>query len=344
MTARTPRPNPWRAPRQGGLTLIELMIAMVLGLIVVGGAVSVIIANRQTHRTNEAFSQIQESSRTAFELLVRDIRQAGSTGCGNTDRIGNVLNAGTGWWQNWSGVQGYDGATAAPAVGFGTATGTRVAGTDAIMVQGLEDTGLYVVSHSTGSGGGAANFQINTPTRDFVDGDVLIVCDFDHATIFQISNYNSSNTTTVFNVGGSISPGNCSKGLGFPTICTTNGNMYEFKENSTIGRMTAVTWYIGNNGRAAEGGRSLYRIRLGDGGVGVTEEIVAGVVDMQLMFRQGTTAALLGAPTNWDLVNAVEVSLTMDSADRNVSVDSATNSGRLRRTFTNLVGLRNRIE
>ncbi len=331
------------APRnesQTGVTLIELMIAMVLGIIVIGGVLSVISANRQTYRTNEALSQIQESSRTAFELLARDIRQAAATGCNNTDRVANVVNAGSNWWQSWIGIEGYDGATNSPAVSFGTNAGQRVNGTDAILLQGLLETGLTVIQHNIGAGGGAANFQISQPTQDFTDGDILIVCDFSHATLFQISNYNSNNTTAVFNVGGSITPGNCSKGLGFPTVCTTNGNMYAFGQNSSIGRFGAVTWFIGNNGRPEEGGRSLYRVRLGAGASSQVEEIVAGVFDMQLAYREGSGATFTATPGNWDNVNAVEITLTVLSADTRVSVDQ----GRLQRSFTSVIGLRNRSE
>lgn len=355
MTIRPTRPNPGRASCQGGLTLIELMIAMVLGLIVVGGAVSVIIANRQTHRTNEAFSQIQESSRTAFELLARDIRQSASTPCGNTDRIANTLLASGGnWWQNWLGIRGYATGTAAPAIGIGAAVGDRVAGdatdadgdgnpddpSDAIMLQGAEDTGLSIELHTVSS----ANVKINAATTSFTSGDILMACDFDHAAIFQVTNYNSNTVTVVHNTGTG-NPGNCSQGLGFPTDCSSvAGNGYQFQPNSQIVRMTATTWYIGNNGRADEGGRSLFRRRLGPGGVLVTEEIVAGVNNMLLQYREGVNAALVAVPTNWNNVNAVQVTLTLNSADRNVSSDSSVNSGRLQRSFTTIVGLRNRIE
>ena len=77
-----------------GVTLIELMISMMLGLIVIGGVVSVVLAGKQSYRTNEALSQVQESARTAFELMARDIRQAGANGCGNNDRVANVLKPG----------------------------------------------------------------------------------------------------------------------------------------------------------------------------------------------------------------------------------------------------------
>src|SRR3546814_5576753 len=45
-----------------------------------------------------------------------------------------------------------------------------------------------------------------------------IICDPDHAAILQITNYQSTNVTVVHNSGnGSGDPGNCSKGLGYPT-------------------------------------------------------------------------------------------------------------------------------
>lgn len=327
---------------QAGLTLVELMIAMVLGLIVIGGVISVIAANRQTYRTNEALSQVQESARTAFELLARDIRQAASTGCGNTNRIDSTLNPAGLWWQDWVGIRGYDGATAAPAVVFGAATGQRVAGTGAILLQGVEGAGLSVENHTAAS----AEIEINAAATDIVVNDILMICDFDHATIFQASAYDPLNVT-VEHEGGPGAPGNCSPGLGFPTDtdCTDpTGNAYTFDPNSLIARMTAVTWYIGNNGRPDEGGRSLYRTRLGAGAAVQTEEIVAGVTDIQLAFREGDDATLTAAPADWDAVNAVEVTLTMDSADRRVSTDLAANQGRLQRTFTTMVGLRNRNE
>ena len=51
---------------QKGMTLIELLVSMVLGLIVVGGVVSVLLSNKSSYRTNEGLSQIQETARTAF--------------------------------------------------------------------------------------------------------------------------------------------------------------------------------------------------------------------------------------------------------------------------------------
>lgn len=326
-----------------GFTLVELMISMVLGLIVIGGALGVILANRQSYRTNEGLSQVQESARTAFELLARDVRQAGVTGCDSNGRVANVLEFQPGmsmpWWQTWFGLRGFDGAQNDPAVGFGSATpDNRINGTDSLQLQGIEGTGLSIVSHQPTS----AQFQINTTTTAIASDDIVMVCDFDHAAIFKITNYNSSNTTVVHNAKeGKDWPHNCSKGLGYPTECTTNGNAYAYGPNSQLARLTAVDWYIGNNQRPAEGGRSLFRRRM----TAAPEEIVAGVSDMQVTYREEGEADFVqaGAVTVWTNVNAIMIELTMQSADQRISTDTRENSGRLERTFTNIITLRNRV-
>lgn len=320
---------------------------MVLGLVIIGGATSLILANRQSYRTNEALSQVQESARTAFELLARDVREAGMSGCDSSGRMANVLDpaGGVTWWQTWFGIAGYEGNQTNPAVATSSATGERVAGTDSIILQGIQGTGLTIESHDPTS----SNFKINATTTDFVDNDILIVCDFDHAVTMQVTDYNASNVTVVHNTGtggGVAVPGNCSKGLGYPTDCTTtNGNAYIFGPNSQIARLSAVAWYIGNNGRAGEGGRSLYRRRMSVGGSIVTEEVVAGVTDMQLTYREQGNNDFRAANNvgTWSNVNAVTIALILQSADQRVTTDNTVNSGRVERRFANIVTLRNRV-
>lgn len=327
-----------------GFTLVELMISMVLGLVVIGGAISVLLANRRSYQTNEGLSQVQESARTAFEILTRDVRQSGVSGCENSGRVANVLTAGAAWWQTWVGIAGYDNEQADPAVEFSTATADRVTGTDSIQLQGIEGNGLSVETHDPAN----AEFTVNAAATSIAPGDILMVCDFDHAALFQASAYDSTDVTVGYADGGGNTPGNCSKGLGYPTTCdSSTGNTYQFRPNSQIARFTAVDWYIGNNGRAAEGGRSLYRRRLGNGGTLVTEEVVAGITDMQIQYRTSGTDEFIDASAmtaaDWANVNAVGVTLTTDSATERISTNSELNSGRLQRRFSWLVTLRNRV-
>lgn len=72
-----------RAYSQVGFSLIELMIAMVLGLLVLGAAIGVFQSNQRTFNANEGQNRIQEGARVAFELISRDLRAAGGTACSN---------------------------------------------------------------------------------------------------------------------------------------------------------------------------------------------------------------------------------------------------------------------
>src|SRR5690606_32376753 len=102
------------ARSSSGFTLIELMVAMVLGLIVVAGVASVCLANQRTDRTNQAPGDVPDGSRLAFEMMARDIREAGLTGCNNRGRVANVLNnTSTPWWAGWgNAAHGYGAGTA----------------------------------------------------------------------------------------------------------------------------------------------------------------------------------------------------------------------------------------
>ncbi len=321
-----------------GFTLIELMIAMLLGLIVIAGVASVFLATQRSYRTNDALGDVQDGSRIAFELMARDIRDAGLTGCNNNGRVANVLNpVAANWWANWgNAVHGYGGTDADPGVAFGTTAGTRVKTTDSLMLLGASNTALSIASANQAS----ASFKLNDKTTDLNAGDLIMVCDPDHATIVQITNYNNSSVTVVHNTGGSTSPGNCSKGLGYPTDCTsTNGNSYQFGPNSQMFKLAAVDWYIGTN---AGGGRSLYRM---EGAPTLTaQEMVRGVTGMAVSYHQpdGTTPAAFVLPasvTNWSTVDAVQVTLTLQSTDQRAGTDVKP----LTRTFTATTTIRNRV-
>lgn len=66
---------------QMGLSLIELMVAMAIGLILMLGATGVLLTNQQAFNTTSGLSAIQDSSRIAIDMLSRQIHQAGSHPC-----------------------------------------------------------------------------------------------------------------------------------------------------------------------------------------------------------------------------------------------------------------------
>lgn len=63
---------------QNGLSLIELMIALVLGLLIMAGMIQLFSASKVTYNMTEGLARVQENARFSFEFLARDLRMAGA--------------------------------------------------------------------------------------------------------------------------------------------------------------------------------------------------------------------------------------------------------------------------
>lgn len=340
------RPPTTSRQHSRGFGIVELMIAMALGLFLIGGAISVFVTNQQAYRTTEQLSRMQESGRTSVELMARQVRETGGNPCGRNIPTANVINnPGTHWWANWSdGIRGYDNVVAADGVDFGTGAGERIEGTDAVfLLFGNANSGVRIASHNPSS----AQFKVNTNDHALFDGEIVMVCNYEQAAILQVTNASSTNPTVVHN-SGTGTPGNCTKALGTPVVCdnTPGASWYEFKDGFMM-RLTSELWYIGANGR---GGRSLYRARLvvpeatGIPGT-VREEIAEGVTNLQMTYLQPDATGALPtdyvdatAVTAWSDVSAVRITLTLQSL-QNVGTDGAP----LQRQMTHVATLRNRL-
>lgn len=63
--------------RQAGLTLVELLISVALGLLLLLGVAALFTQNKQSYRQNEDLARLQEDARFAIEELSRDLSMAG---------------------------------------------------------------------------------------------------------------------------------------------------------------------------------------------------------------------------------------------------------------------------
>lgn len=68
---------------QRGLSLIELMVSLVIGALLIAGAVTVYMQSRNTYRTNDVASRMQEVARYALDVIAPDVRLAGYWGMTN---------------------------------------------------------------------------------------------------------------------------------------------------------------------------------------------------------------------------------------------------------------------
>lgn len=324
---------------QRGRTLIELMIALAIGLFITGTAIGLVLSNRQTYNTTEGLSRVQEASRIGFELLARDIRDAGLNSCGGALQFVNVLNNPASlWWTQWNGgLRGYAGSQDFAGAPFGTAAGQRVAGTAALQIMRSGSLPQTVSAHDTAT----QMLTFSPANRALATGDLAIVCNFSQASLFQVTD---SNGTQVEH-SNEGTPGNCSRGLGFanPPDCSATGQTYRYEANAVVMRLESLAWYVGHNGRTTTTSRSLYRVApQNDGGTLslVTEEVIDGVVDLQVDYlSEGATAYVAAtAVTDWNAVVGIRLRLIIDEPDR-----PSTAIDRIRRTMTHVVTLRNRL-
>jgi len=66
--------------RQRGLSLIELMIAITLGLIVLAALLGLFVQSRSSFRQNDALAEMQDSARFGLDTMARDLSMAGFYG------------------------------------------------------------------------------------------------------------------------------------------------------------------------------------------------------------------------------------------------------------------------
>ena len=97
--------------RMRGLTLVELLVAITLGAIILGGAVTLFVNNRDTYHTTNQLSRLQETARYALDMMVKDIRMAGYFGCADRlDTVSDNTGAAAGaLWNPANPIEGWEG-------------------------------------------------------------------------------------------------------------------------------------------------------------------------------------------------------------------------------------------
>jgi type IV pilus assembly protein PilW len=80
----SPQPTKYTVYFSSGFTIIELLIAMAVGLIVLGALCSTFIIQDKTYDVQEQVSEMIQSARGAIDMMTRDIQMAGYNPSGAT--------------------------------------------------------------------------------------------------------------------------------------------------------------------------------------------------------------------------------------------------------------------
>jgi type IV pilus assembly protein PilW len=354
--------------RQSGVTLVELMISLLLGLLLTVAIVQVFVGNRVSYAFNDGLSRIQENARFSLDHIAYLTRMAGYKGCLSDVAIYSNLNAPTQFdfaIDLENGVQGHEavgtgegevfvvGAPAGwlPAL-TAPVTGLPVAGSDVLIVRSVSSIANTLVSPFADS----EKVFVSTP-NDFVPGDILVASDCQKASIFQATDVvTGAGANVVHSQAGTLVPGN---------VASTWGGEQDYGLGSEVSRLQAHVFYVGvgANGRPA-----LFQLRLQSGAATsyVPEALAEDIDTMQVRYgididndgaiNSWETADVVDAGDNWLNVLSVEVTLLARSTEEyGQEVDTATytlgggtrfnpqDDRRLRQVFSTTIGLRNRL-
>jgi type IV pilus assembly protein PilW len=121
--------------RQRGLSLVELLVAMALGLLLLAGVIQVVLGSKRSYQTGVALAELQESGRFALEAMTQDLRNAGFTGACPAGLINASGVDDAQYAVERSPIEGYgSGMSASAWVPAG-----RLASTDAVLLRYASD-------------------------------------------------------------------------------------------------------------------------------------------------------------------------------------------------------------
>lgn len=311
MNTRGTRSRSWLASGQAGLTLVELMVAITIGLIITAAVAQIYVSSRATYTLEEGLARVQENGRFAVEFLAYDLRMAGYTGCNSNlpaasinnivrdPNESNTMMAGGLRGYRYTGSGGNTVGDWTPALPGGFFVDGEVApSTDVIVVQygSPVDTSLRQDMIAD-----TANIQITTTaaTRANIDaGDVLIVSDCLNADIFMANNAGAGAGMTAIAHPNSVN--------------TVNFLSKRYTTDAQLMKLVSHAYYIAPSADNQQ--PALFRKELARTAPPVRVELVQGIEDMRLVYAEDTDGNGVpdiyrapGAVANWANVIGVRV-------------------------------------
>jgi len=351
-----------------GFSLVELLIAMVLGLILVSGTVTIFSSSVRNSEFNQSMANMQANARFAMGRIAADVRLAGFQGCSGLGNAQLSIRTAPSPTNNFArtAISGalIDNAGWTPAEPEGftppTGPGAPVPGTQALMVQYAVGPGERVTS-DLGSTRGSITVENSEIIRAITADDLMVISDCSTADLFKVQSTGSGVDRKIT-----------------PAERLSKAYALQSGDDDTLRVMPFVTaiYYIGDTGRSNDSADPVRSLYVQSFPYDATEnppiELVEGVDQMQLQFgvRGEDRRIRLMSPEDpaisFSNVESVQVGLLMSSFNRYPSVNKnrvytisnqtiAPDSGgsgttatypadnRMRIAFTRSISVRNRI-
>lgn len=267
-----------------GFSLIELMIAVVLGAALLFGVIQIFDSNKQSSRLQHAFVEVQEAGRIAADLLARDIRMADYWGCTDTSNITDHLNNSDSDYTTVDDIEGAPGLAARVAAANDAQIGGRspLVGTTILTLRGSRSASDVRVQEPV-IPNNAAVININPTTSTNIEaGEVMLITDCTGGDRFSNTNDlsgASSSSADTLSLGHAAGVDTGAGSIENETQIT----LRDYDASAQILLPFSFTYFIAENDT---GTNSLYRLKGGTSGE--LEELVRNIDDMQLIFAEDT--------------------------------------------------------
>jgi type IV pilus assembly protein PilW len=355
--------------RQRGFTLVELMVAITLGLLLVAATASVYLGSRSSYLGTTGAADLDDGARFSADFLGRALRGTGFIGCtANNSHAGATTGA----------LITVSGTLSGASNDFGNAlSGYEASGTGT--------AGSVTISTTTGTGTWAPALANDVPTA-IGGSDILVVHNTAQTTPVPLPNGFNAGATSVaitpVNGGASIfanqvlAVSDCSKATVFQAQSFAGNSIgtsstaftVDYGSGAMIYQPTTSIYYIAPG---ADHDAALWRYRYNDPEDGPTQaqpmsniELVPDVENMQILYGYdpGQTLSVTQYTTadniaDFNAVESVQIGLLVASPLNAVSTPAAAPSyqilgttvtaaaadSRLRRVYTFTVALRDQL-
>ncbi|MBK9246482.1 MAG: PilW family protein [Burkholderiales bacterium] len=353
---------------QGGLTLIELMISLAIGLLVLLALLAVYLGSRAAYRSSDSLARVQETGRFAVEFIAQDARMSGFMGCRSRNlsdadqTLINITSPAVTFTGSRDGIRGFDGSSSTNiALWTNPTIITRAGASDVITLRRASGQMVGIASNSDPV---ARTVTLRHNAIGLGNGDLAVLGNCERALVFYVTNSPAltgiGNFPTVLEyqaTGGGVG-GVLGNDTSIPVPVFNIGSRAE------VMRVAETSYFIGQN---AAGRPSLFRAS-----GGAVEELVDNVEDMDVLYGVDTTLpdqdgvidvyrrADQIAAADWGRVVSARISLLVVGPEDNVTTGAqsyafreASGDGvadtqtatdrRLRHVFTTTISLRNRV-
>lgn len=247
--------------KQSGFSLIELMIASVIGLVLLGGVVTIFTSNSASSKMSSGLNRVQDNGRVAIDILSYNLRMAGYEGC-RDDAKENIQVL----------------ATVAPTISFpdNIIWGAKINGSGGwstsaphpdlanlpTLIDLKEDTDVLYVQHGSGKSVNLLNDMASATDNivlprnpdQITNGDLVMIADCTASNVFRATgvSVDASGTTTIQH--------GTNKNIQANLTETFRGTGNIDAVSVRVMRFESKAYFIGDSGRTTPNGSTLWSL------------------------------------------------------------------------------------